>query len=64
MVLRLIKMALDLDESTKKFLVPVPLRLYGLPKIHKEVIPMSPASFTNSATYQAAKLIAKQQGYM
>ena len=53
----------SLDEKLKKKLTPscetIP-RIYGLPKIHKEGVPLRPIVNTiGSATYELAKYVAK-----
>ena len=53
-----------LDENIKKKLIPkdalIP-RIYGLPKIHKDGVPIRPIVNTrNSPTYQLAKFLAKK----
>jgi hypothetical protein len=56
----------SLDERTKKRLLPnseITPRIYGLPKIHKEGIPLRPIVNTiGSPTYELAKYIAKILG--
>jgi hypothetical protein len=53
----------NLDERTKKRLTPnneITPRIYGLPKIHKEDIPLRPIVNTiGSPTYELAKHVAK-----
>ena len=54
----------SLDENTKKKLIPkdtsVP-RIYGLPKIHKDGVPIRPIVNTiGSPTYYLAKFLAKK----
>lgn len=62
----LIKAIPDLDDYSKKALLnsdPIPPRLYGLPKIHKEGVPLRPIVCSiNSATYKVSKYIAKRLG--
>jgi predicted GIY-YIG superfamily endonuclease len=56
----------NLDEKTKKRLLPtneITPRIYGLPKIHKEGIPLRPIVNTiGSPTYELAKYVAKILG--
>jgi hypothetical protein len=56
----------NLDELTKKHLLPsceITPRIYGLPKIHKEGIPLRPIVNTiGSPTYQLEKYVAKILG--
>ena len=56
----------NLDEKTKKRLLPtneITSRIYGLPKIHKEGIPLRPIVNTiGSPTYELAKYVAKLLG--
>ena len=56
----------NLDETMKKRLTPSCLitpRIYGLPKIHKEGVPMRPIVNTiGSPTYELAKYVARILG--
>jgi hypothetical protein len=56
----------NLDEMTKKRLTPSCLitpRIYGLPKIHKEGVPLRPIVNTiGSPTYELTKYVAKILG--
>jgi hypothetical protein len=46
------------SKSSLKVMNPIPPRLYGLPKIHKEGIPIRPiVSFNSSPTYKLAKYL-------
>jgi hypothetical protein len=65
-IIRQVKNAINssnLDERTKKRLTPnneITQRIYGLPKIHKEDIPLRPIVNTiGSPTYELAKHVAK-----
>jgi hypothetical protein len=65
-IIRQVKNAINnsnLDERTKKRLTPnneITPRIYGLPKIHKEDIPLRPIVNTiGSPTYELAKHVAK-----
>jgi hypothetical protein len=68
-IIREVKKAINnsnLDEKTKKRLLPtneITPRIYGLPKIHKEGIPLRPIVNTiRSPTYELAKYVAKILG--
>jgi predicted GIY-YIG superfamily endonuclease len=68
-IIREVKKAINnsnLDEKTKKRLLPtneITPRIYGLPKIHKEGIPLRPIVNTiGSPTYELAKYVAKILG--
>ena len=55
-----------LDDKNKKLLVPtgeITPRIYGLPKIHKDGVPLRPIVNTiGSPTYELAKFVAKWLG--
>jgi hypothetical protein len=65
-IIRQVKIAINnsnLDERTKKRLTPnneITPRIYGLPKIHKQDVPLRPIVNTiGSPTYELAKHVAK-----
>ena len=65
-IMNKVKMAIlmsNLDDNTKKRLIPkssITPKIYGLPKIHKDGIPLRPIVNTiGSTTYLLAKFLAK-----